>query len=313
MASLPTLELAREAVRYGHRNRVPVLLDVRDLWPDAIHQLVPAALRPLSRAALYWLKRTATTALRGCTGIIGISRGYLDWGLRYADRPQGNFDGLFPLGYVAPSVDEQQLAAAESRLRNCGVDPERTLCWYVGSFGRQYDLEPILTAAAALEQIGRADVQFVISGEGEQGPRWRALGANLKNVVFTGWIAGAEIGWLRSHAAIGLQPYVLGAPQGLANKLFEYLSAGIPVLSSLSGENATLIAENQCGLSYMAGDTESFTRQLLQLLDAPQARREMGRRAGALFRQRFDSGSVVHGLADHLEFVARNWAPATQL
>jgi glycosyltransferase involved in cell wall biosynthesis len=311
LASLPTLELALEAVRYGQSNGVPVLLDVRDLWPDAIHQLLPRALQPLSRAALYWLKRTARAALRGCTGIIGISRGYLDWGLRYANRAEGPSDGLFPLGYVAPAINEQQLAAAEHRLRQCGVDPTRTLCWYVGSFGRQYDLEPVLTAAGALGKIGRNDVQFVISGEGEQGQRWRALGENLTNVVFTGWIAGSEIGWLRSHVAIGLQPYVLGAPQGLANKLFEYLSAGIPVLSSLSGENAALIAENECGLSYAAGDAKSFEVQLTRLLDAPQARLEMGLRAGALFRQRFDADRVVHGLADHLEYVANHWVPIT--
>src|SRR6266404_1607534 len=31
--SLPTLELAEEAAIYGRENRVPVVIDVRDMWP----------------------------------------------------------------------------------------------------------------------------------------------------------------------------------------------------------------------------------------------------------------------------------------
>ncbi len=41
LCSLPTVELCVEAVRYGGRERVPVVLDVRDLWPDLIAELAP--------------------------------------------------------------------------------------------------------------------------------------------------------------------------------------------------------------------------------------------------------------------------------
>ena len=75
------------------------------------------------------------------------------------------------------------------------------------------------------------------------------MAADNPQVVFTGWVDADAINWMRSHAAIGLQPYAAGAPQGLANKLFEYLSAGMPVVSSLTGENQQLIAANDCGLT----------------------------------------------------------------
>lgn len=32
--SFPTIELAREAILYGKKNQVPVVVDIRDLWPD---------------------------------------------------------------------------------------------------------------------------------------------------------------------------------------------------------------------------------------------------------------------------------------
>src|SRR5687768_16760322 len=34
LCSFPTIELSREAIRYGERTGVPVILDVRDPWPD---------------------------------------------------------------------------------------------------------------------------------------------------------------------------------------------------------------------------------------------------------------------------------------
>jgi glycosyltransferase involved in cell wall biosynthesis len=304
LASLPTIELTREAVRYANELKVPVLVEVLDLWPDLIHNILPRALRPLSMAALSWLERGATESLAKSTGIIGISRGYLDWGLRRAGRSERPSDALIPLGYVAPRVGAEELTAAQARLLGMGVDPQRTLCWFIGSFGRQYDLEPVLLTAAALQRAGRLDVQFVISGAGDRGPRWLAMAASLSNVVLTGWIGGDEAAWLREKAAIGLQPYAAGAPQGLAYKLFEYLNAGIPVLSSLRGENEQLIAEYQCGLTYRTADPKSFEQCLLQLLDDAPARIAMGARGRKLFETRFDARVVVQGLAEHLQRVA---------
>jgi glycosyltransferase involved in cell wall biosynthesis len=304
LVSLPTIELARDAVRYAREYKVPVLVDVRDLWPDLIHDSVPATLRPLARVVLSWLDRGANEALSQCNGIIGISRGYLDWGLHRAGRCERWPDAVFPLGYQAPQVAAQQLGAARERLLGMGVEPGRMLCWYVGSFGRQYDLEAVLLTAAALQRAGRQDVQFVISGDGDQGPRWRAMAASLRNVVLTGWIDGDAIAWLRLHAAIGLQPYAAGAPQGLANKLFEYLSAGIPVLSSLGGENEQLLAEYQCGLTYRPADAKSFEECLRRLLDDAPARIAMGLRGRKLFDSQFDAELVLQGMTDHLQQVA---------
>ena len=132
------------------------------------------------------------------------------------------------------------------------------------------------------------------------------MAKGLGNVVFTGWIGADDINWLRAHAAIGLQPYVAGAPQGLANKLFEYLSAGIPVVSSLAGENQALIAQHDCGLTYHAGDADDCWRCLGVLLDDPARRRRMGDQGKALFDQHYDGRAVFETLAEHLETVARN-------
>jgi glycosyltransferase involved in cell wall biosynthesis len=306
VASLPTLELARAAVEYGQRARVPVLVDVRDLWPDVLMEVAPRPLRWLARILLHGQHADCEYALRHCAGIIGISQAYLDWGLRIAGRARRAADAIFPLGYLAPKASEGSDERAAAALRARGVDPSKTLCWYVGSFGRQYDLLPVIDAARRVAAAGHRDVQFIISGDGEQGEQWRAAAAGADNVLFTGWIDGDAINWLRGHAAIGFQPYVPGAPQGLANKLFEYLSAGIPVISSLPGENAELIAAHACGLNYHPGSGEDCAAKVRELLDDPARRTAMAANGKRLFMQQFHPETIFDGLANHLATVARN-------
>ena len=303
LVSLPTIELAHAAVEYGCATGVPVLVDIRDLWPDVMIDVLPPRWRWLSRLLLSSQVRRAHDAMARCDALVAVSERYLQWGLRYAGRAQRPLDATIPLGYVAPEARRPADEVGQQLVR-LGVRQDAALCWYVGTFGRQYDLAPVIDAARVFQNAGRSDVQFVISGEGELGPRWHAQAAGLRNLVFTGWIGADEINWLRGHAAIGLQPYVKGAPQGLANKLFEYLSAGLPVVSSLAGENELLIQQHHCGLTYRAGDAADCHRQLLTLLDDAALRERMGADGRRLFETQFNATSVFERLMKHLETVA---------
>jgi glycosyltransferase involved in cell wall biosynthesis len=308
LVSLPTIELAHAAVEYGRAAGVPVLVDIRDLWPDIMIDVLPQRWRWLSRMLLSSQVRRAHEAMARCDALIAVSEGYLQWGLRYANRARQPLDVSIPLGYVAPQA-RRQTEEVGHQLARIGVRQEAMLCWYVGTFGRQYDLAPVIKAAHMFQAAGRNDVQFVISGEGELGPRWHAQAAGLRNVVFTGWIGADEINWLRSHAALGLQPYAKGAPQGLANKLFEYLSAGLPVVSSLAGENEQLIREHHCGLTYRAADAADCHRQLSTLLDDSALRQRMGAEGQRLFETQFNATSVFERLMNHIETAASGHVP----
>ena len=57
LCSYPTIELSVEAVRYGRTHGIPVVLDVRDLWPDIVLDLLPTILRSPGRVALTRLFR----------------------------------------------------------------------------------------------------------------------------------------------------------------------------------------------------------------------------------------------------------------
>src|ERR1700682_190359 len=59
VASMPTLELAAAACAFGTRVGTPVVLDIRDLWPDAFTELLPTLLRPLAGPTFFAFRRLA--------------------------------------------------------------------------------------------------------------------------------------------------------------------------------------------------------------------------------------------------------------
>ena len=60
---------------------------------------------------------------------------------------------------------------------------------------------------------------------------------NLKNIIFTGWINQNEIQFILRNTKIGLIPYRndVNLSNAMPNKFSEYMSFGIPILTSLSG------------------------------------------------------------------------------
>lgn len=300
----PTIEMSRVAVEYGRKHGIPVVLDVRDLWPDNFLSVLPGRIQPLAQLALTPYYRQTRQAFQEATAVVGISDGYLRFGLNYAGRPQGPNDAVIPLGYQRPVVDGSRLTQAADRLQSLGVRTDKRIFWFVGMFGKTYDLETVIAAARELSRQGADDIQFVLSGTGESETALREAAKGLENVVFTGRINAVELAAMARLAHVGLMAYTQGAPQGLPNKLFEYMCAGLPILSCLEGETNALLAEHTCGLSYTPGDAQSLTQAALLLAENPLQRREMGENGRRLFEERYSADKVYRRLAEYLEAMA---------
>ncbi len=300
LSSFPTVELCAAAVRYGKKYSIPVVLDIRDLWPDIFVDAVPRIARPFARLLLLPLFKQTKRAFEKADGLVGISPGYLKWALGYAKHGERRSDTVLPLGYRSTSPIEVDDTSKES-LRKLGVQFESKICWFIGTFGRTYDLVPVIEAARRLQQEGRTGVQFVLSGSGENHKSYEELAKGLDNLVFTGWINSAQIQSMMKVTKIGFAAYRAGAPQGLPNKFFEYLSAGIPILSSLQGEASQLLSEHRCGVTYDASNANDFVEKLSTLIDDPITLNEMGSRGKTLFDQTFSADIIYPELVRYLQ------------
>jgi len=305
-ACLPIPELAEKAAIYGRVQGVPVVIDVRDQWPDVYLMAFPGKLRRLARLALlreFWrIQRTLQTA----TGITAVSETYLRWALNHARRSLRKTDGVFPLGYPTPAADAQiEVQTQVKRLRDkYMIRPNAMVVTFIGMFGAFYDLETVIEAARILQQEGTLNIQIVLAGDGDDGPKLREMSHGLQNVVFTGWLDQTSILALMQLSSVGLAAYGKNSLQSLPNKPFEYMAAGLPILCSLRGELENLIRGEQIGIQYRAGDVASLVEKIRWLAANPDARMEMGTRARRLFEERFSTDVIYPQLVLHLERVA---------
>jgi glycosyltransferase involved in cell wall biosynthesis len=305
IAALPTIELSAAAVAFGKRHAVPVIIDVRDLWPDALIGVLPEPARRVGRMCARPLFEMTRQSLSGATGIIAVSDGYLDWALRYAGRQRKPVDRVFMHGYELVQCTCDEMHEEMAALRAMGLREHSFVCWFVGTFGTTYDLASVIKAARRLKGNNTHDIQFVLSGDGPKRREWVAAASDLDNVIFTGWVDGTRLAALMHLASVGLACYQRTAPQGLPFKLFEYMAGGLPVISSLRGEAERFLDSKQCGITYEAGSPTALSDALLQLICNRPLHERMSMNARCAYHDELSSDVIYHRMVSHFEEVCR--------
>ena len=76
---------------------------------------------------------------------------------------------------------------------------------------------------------------------------------------------------------------------GSSNKLFDYMAAGKPIVSSVFAEHNDLVERAQCGVSASPENAEDLAEKLLAVARmSEKERRAMGERGRAYVRQHHD-------------------------
>jgi len=306
VCSFPIPELALAGVRFANRHGIPVVLDVRDWWPDALVYTVPRVLRPAVKMLVRPYSRIGRMAFRGATAITGITPAFVEWGLVRAGRPRGPLDKDFPHGYERPVIPASDAAVAGEFWDRLGVfdDPLRLTVAFIGSISRTFNFAPVLGAARHFMKSGKL-VTFVLCGDGDRLASVQKQAAGVPNVVFSGrWVGPAAIQELLRRTTVGLVP-LPRRPDFLAtinNKTVEYLSAGVPVVvSPESSWVARLTTAHGLGLTWGGDDPEELAAVLRPLLENTTRLQEMSRSAKSYAERRFDARVVFTAFAEFVE------------
>lgn len=297
VTAFPQIEISLRAVMYGAAHGVPVVVDVRDLWPDVHVDKSPRILRPLVRILTHSDRIRTRRLLREASAVVATSTGYLDWAQRHGKRANRHDRVIYP-GYppqpVRPAEIPPKLKALAERVA------DKTVFTFVGSFGHSYELGLICRVAAMAAAGTLKSVHFVLAGDGEQYADVAAAAQKLSNVTLTGWLDRDEINALLRLSHVGLAACA-SVRDTMPNKPFEYLSAGLPVLSSLEGEMAEIIARNRIGYSYPPGDAAALFSLVREMATNDSGRREMSDNSKRVFSDVFSSEKIIKTYADYLE------------
>ncbi len=300
VTDLPTTETASAAVGFALRKNLPVVVSIRDLWPDFFADFVPAWSRPAARLVMKPLEAQARFACRHATSLIGISQGYLAWGQAKGGRRDTTRDRVFPLGYqrsLAPTSAE-----LEKFCRELDISPGQHLVSFIGSWGATYDLELLLETAQKLS--GRPDIVFLLAGNYASRPQLAEAFSRLPNVRLAGWIGPEKVAACLGRSAIGLLPYVADAPQGLPNKVFEYMAYGAYQISTLRGDAAALYAETGAGTTIPSRDPSALAAAIEKALVENAGQSERQRRI-SIFDERFDARRIYRDMVAHVTALAQ--------
>lgn len=303
ISPVPTIEAAAMATRFAVEQKIPIVTDIRDEWPDEFVDIAPKPLRWAARIALDGYFRKMEFICRNVTGIIGTSQKKLGYALRFARRSRGANDCVLPIGYQAETGNEEKIAAARAWWKEQGVRENAFICCFFGTIGRFFDLDTVIEAARLMRRSH--DIQLVLAGDGSSFARFREQARDLDNVLFPGWIDQPKIAALMQMAHAGLAPYARGARMSLPNKPFEYFSGALPVLSSLKGELEEILVTRACGLNYEADSAEQLVSRLRYLHSNPSERKVMGERGRQLLVEEFSVEVIARRYEEHLEKVAR--------
>lgn len=302
LSAYPTIELSKQAINYGRKNGIPVLVDVRDLWPEILIEVLPKWLKGMGKLALFRNFKDAEFVFRNVDAILGITDGVVEWGLNYGNRSRTPKDCSFPLGYSIDPIDIKLLTVANSKWDRLGVGKEKFVISYIGAIARnKVDLETVLSEAKRIQVID-PNILFVMCGEGDEKEYYIKMAKSLNNVIFPGWVNKVEIRSLLQRTDLGIAPirnrfdYQMSIP----NKPIEYFSAGKPVLTSLKGELKKLILKHNVGCIYN-NHSGNLSETIFSLKNNPQMLNQMAINSYKLFENRFVATKVYNDYADYLE------------
>jgi glycosyltransferase involved in cell wall biosynthesis len=190
---------------------------------------------------------------------------------------------------VAQSIDVEHFAKAKSvpkeQRRELRVELALEGCvfLYVGRIWEQKGLGYLLEAFQHLKAAG-ANASLLIIGDGKDEDRYRSLGAQIPNVVFSGFVQKRDLPLYYAAADVFVFP-TLGDPHGLV--IDEAMAAGLPVItSSAAGEINVRVPNEKAGFIVPPRDAHALFLAMRELSENEQSRLAMAGTAASLALQR---------------------------
>ncbi len=180
------------------------------------------------------------------------------------------------------------------------------LAVFAGSHNLIQGLDYILDAAEALK--GQLNLQFAFVGEGPEKAALveQAQRRGLKNVSFFEARPIAEIPPLLASADFLLAPLKKEIPHVVHVKMYEAMASGRPVIlvANPQGHAATILSENQAGLTVEPGNIPALVAAITRLCADPELRRRLGENGRRTAEAQFDrvklTGRLIDFLNEHL-------------
>ncbi len=301
ITSMPPHDLAYEAVRFAKSNNIPVLVDIRDPWPDIFLNHVPPIFRRVAKIIFYKDFKMVENMMKMANGLIAVSNTFLEWGLNYAGRKKKWLDVVFYLGCSKNLNVNNKPNKPNKIVPLIGSLKCNFVVTFIGTFGSYHNPSILLDCANKLEKY---NITFVLAGDGEFFKEIKRKSSTMQNVIVTGWLNQNEINVLLKYSDIGICPTTKRIDL-FPNKAFAYLSSGLPIISAFKGDLMEVIEKYQIGFNYQANDVDALVEYIRILYKDNKIYKKKSGNACKVFDEEFDAELIYERYVEHIEKIVR--------
>ncbi len=289
-ASSTPLSIGVPGLYASYRQSAPLVFEVRDLWPT-----VPISLGIIKNPILIWaLKKFESFVYTQSEAVIALSPGMkigvVDSG--YAEERVA----------IIPNFSDIDLFAMSS---NKSWSSNGPLIVYTGAFGVVNGLKFLIELAKELKAIN-SNVNILLVGEGREfdfishlAKEYNVLNNNL---FIQKPISKSELPQLLSMASMSCNIVINNKEvwNNSANKFFDGLASGTPMLINSGGWQADLIQSYNAGISTYGLTLQESAKKVNELLNDKAWIDKVGNNALNLAKKNFDKISLINGIEEVL-------------
>lgn len=303
-ATSTPLTIALPAIPAARKKGVPMVFEVRDLWPE-MPIAVGALKNPILRFAAKVLERWA---YRNSDAIIALSPG-MKSGIVRTGYPEER------VAVIPNSCDNEEFrrndGSAESFRSARHWLGDKPLLVYTGTFGAVNGVSFMIPVASELLKLG-SDVRILLVGEGAEKDlvtRQAELAGVLNNNLFIeNGLPKKDIPALLSAADVASVLFI-DLPEmrvNSANKFFDALAAGTPVMLNYGGWMHDLVESRGCGLAFWQLTPHAIAVELDQKMRDRVWLKQAGEAGRQLAEEHFDRDNLAAQLIAVLREVSIN-------
>lgn len=293
----------------ARRFHVPAIVEVRDLWPEAIFSFGKVKMNSLVGRLLSagekWMYVHADAIVFTKEGDVDHIK-EMGW-----DTAHGGKIDLKKCHYVNNGVklDDYYRSIEQDVLDDPDLKDDSFKVVYTGTIRPVNNVDNLLDTAKLLED--HKDIKFLIFGGGNQLERLkkRVEDEHLDQVIFKGFVEKRYIPYILSRSSVNILNYSQSqynwSRGNSSNKLFEYMASGKPIISTVK-MGYCILDKYQCGLSLEECTPQALAEMILKIHDMPEdtyARMAENAREGA---KDFDFSVLTERLYRVIESVAEN-------
>lgn len=303
-ATSTPLTIALPAVLSSRKKKIPMVFEVRDLWPE-----MPIAMGALKNPVLqFFARKLERWAYQNSSAVIALSPGMKE--------------GVVQAGYSADKVavipnssDNTEFkynsqAAHEFRAARPWLE-DKPLLVYTGTFGKVNGVGYMVELAKALNTLN-SNIRILLVGDGAERSQVissaKEAGVFEENLFFESRIPKKDIPALLSAATMASALFI-DLPEmrpNSANKFFDALASGTPIFINYGGWMNDLVKSHGCGLAMWKKPIEEVAKELNWKLYDKEWLESAGNAARTLAENDFDRDKLAGQLIEVLERVVNN-------